>query len=247
MPHALTERQKEYLSFLRDYIRKNEMTPRLEEVAGHFGVKLPTAHKTLDALQKKGYLIFRRESVSGYYIRLAERGGGIEKLIEINVIGKINAYGEVCDFPEDHGRFPVFLTGVDEYKVFALETTHDIPQANILAGDRLICDYGLRPQAGDIAIMPWGQYSGRWFICRMKSLTSDRDTPWFDVANAYPIPGDLIDEELGQKYNWIPLAYDEDTDDYFSRIAEEEDVPMGAIPPELVMATVLRLRRNLAF
>ncbi|MCJ7701505.1 MAG: hypothetical protein MUO62_07980 [Anaerolineales bacterium] len=247
MPHALTERQKEYLSFLRDYIRKNEMTPRLEEVAGHFGVKLPTAHKTLDALEKKGYLIARRESASGYFVRLAERGIGIEKLIGVFVIGKIDAYGEIHAFPEDHGQIPVVLIGVDEYQVFALEATEDIHQANILVGDYLICDYGLRPRPGDIAIMPWGKHSGRWFLCRMKSLTSDRDTPWFDVANAYPIPGDLIDEELGQKYNWIPLAYDEDTDDYFSRIAEEEDVPMGAIPPELVMATVLRLRRNLAF
>jgi Mn-dependent DtxR family transcriptional regulator len=75
MPHALTERQKEYLQFLKDYIRENEITPRLEEVAGHFGVSLPTAHKILDALERKGFLFTRRESASGFYVRMAEREG----------------------------------------------------------------------------------------------------------------------------------------------------------------------------
>ena len=86
MPHALTERQKEYLQYLRDYIQVNETTPRLEEVADHFDVSLPTAHKILDALEKKGYLFSRRERESGYYIRLAERGGGIEKLIGVFIV-----------------------------------------------------------------------------------------------------------------------------------------------------------------
>jgi Mn-dependent DtxR family transcriptional regulator len=56
MPHALTEREKEYLAFLRDFIRENENTPQLKDVAGHFAVKLPSAHKVLEALQSKGYL-----------------------------------------------------------------------------------------------------------------------------------------------------------------------------------------------
>jgi len=51
MPHALTDRQREYLEFIREYIRKNESSPRLEEIAEHFHVTSPTAHKTLKALQ----------------------------------------------------------------------------------------------------------------------------------------------------------------------------------------------------
>ena len=60
MPHALTKRQKEYLEFIRNYIRENESSPRLEEIAEHFGVKAPTAHKILQSLQSKGYLYFVR-------------------------------------------------------------------------------------------------------------------------------------------------------------------------------------------
>ena len=57
MPHALTERQKEYLEFIREYIRENEMSPGLDEIARHFDVKSPTAHKILEALQIKGFII----------------------------------------------------------------------------------------------------------------------------------------------------------------------------------------------
>lgn len=246
MPHALTERQNEYLQFLRNYIQANESTPRLEEVADHFGVKPSTANKTLDKLQKKGYLIFRRDSVAGYFIRLAERGGGIEKIIEIMIVGKIDRYGEVLDFPDMFGHLPIMLMGVDEFEVFAQEAIHDIPNEDILAGDHLICDYGIRPQPGDLSIIPFGLKARRWFLCRMESLTLHRNTPWLEVSNPYPMPSDLINEEYGQKYNWVPIAYDENTKDYYFKVAEEESVPMGPIPPGLVMATVLRMSRTLS-
>jgi len=245
MPHALTERQKEYLQFLQNYIRENEITPRLEEVASHFGVSLPTAHKTLDALERKGFLFTRRESASGYYVRLADRGGGIEKLIGVFVVGKIDEYGEIHDFPEDHGSLPVVLMGVDEYHVFALEAAEDIPQVNILAGDILLCDFDLKPQPGDIAIMPWGKHSGRWFLSHIISLTYDQDLESLEISNMYPIPENLLDWSRNQRLHWLPITFNESTEDYFMDETEKHRVPVKAIPPEFIMATVLRLTRNL--
>ena len=67
MPHALTERQKEYLEFIREYIRENEMSPGLDEIARHFSVKPPTAHKILEALQTKGFVYFIRSSEAGFF------------------------------------------------------------------------------------------------------------------------------------------------------------------------------------
>ena len=245
MPHALTERQKEYLQYLRDYIRVNETTPRLEEVANHFDVSLPTAHKTLDALERKGHLISRREKESGYYIRLAERCGGIEKLIGVFIVGKTDAYGEIHEFPEDHGTIPVVLIGVNEYQVFALEATEDIPQANIQAGDYLICDYGLRPQPGDIAIMLWGKRSGRLFLSKTISLTYDQDLESLVISNQYPIPENLLDTSRNQRLHWVPIAYDKSTEKYFLDESEKDRVPVRPIPPKFIAATVLRLNRNL--
>jgi Mn-dependent DtxR family transcriptional regulator len=53
MPHALTERQKECLEYIRKFIELNESSPRLEEIADHLDIKTPTAHKLLEALNKK--------------------------------------------------------------------------------------------------------------------------------------------------------------------------------------------------
>jgi hypothetical protein len=81
----------------------------------------------------------------------------------------------------------------------------------------------------------------------MYSLTFDKDTPQMVMANQYPISEKLLNKDLGQKLNWAPLAYSDNTEDYFLKIAQEENVPSGPIPPELVAATVLRLTRVLAF
>jgi repressor LexA len=247
MPHALTPRQKEYLEFIREYVKENESSPRLEEIADHFDVKSPTAHKTLKALMRAGYLYFGRDSFSGFFIRLIERAGTTERMIEINTVGKVNRYGEVYDFPEKIGHFATVLVGAYPEEVFALAVWEDIPEANILAGDLLICDYGKKPQPGDIAIIPFGLKARRWFLARMYSVTYDEDTPQLVMANKYPRPEALVDQDLGQKLNWMPLAYNEETEADLLKIAEKEGVPMEAIPPDLVLATVLRLSRALAF
>src|SRR5687768_764236 len=127
MPHALTDRQLEYLKFLREYIKKNESSPRLEEIANHFGVKPPTAHKILEALHNKGYIYFARDSVSGFFIRLIERAGSAETVIEVVIAGKVNRYGELINFPENHGHFASVLSGANPEDVFALAVTDNIP------------------------------------------------------------------------------------------------------------------------
>ena len=247
MPHALTPRQSKYLKFIREFIRQNESSPRLDDIAEHFKVKRPTAHKALKALQSKGYIYFGRDSVSGFFIRLIERAGSAETVIEIPIAGKVTKFGEVYDFPQKLGHFPTLLVGAEHQEVFALAVMDDIPQASMLAQDLLICDYGKRPQPGDVGIIPFGLKANRWFLCQMYSLTYDKNTPQLIMASQYPIPEDLLNKDLGQKLNWTPLAYDEDTEEYFLDLTQEEDVPEGPIPPELVAATVLRLSRALAF
>lgn len=247
MPHALTSRQHEYLEFLRKYIKENESSPRLEEVAGYFGVKPPTAHKTLEALHNKGYIYFARDSISGFFIRLIERAGTTETMNEVIIAGKCNRYGELLEFPEKHGHFSSVLQGAKRDDIFALVTSESIPEASILVGDLLICDRSKRPQPGDIAILPFGKSGKRLLLCRIHSITSDRDLDNLEVSNQYPIPEKLLDTSLGQRFNWSPLAFGKDTEEYFTQQADKENVPLRAIPPEFILGTVLRLTRHLAF
>jgi SOS-response transcriptional repressor LexA len=244
LPHALSELQKEYLDFIREYIRENESSPRLDEIAGYFGVKPPTAHKVLSALQSKGYLYFGRDSRSGFFIRLIERAGAAEVVIEVPIAGNIGGLGEVVDFPKKLGHFVSVFTGATEGEVFALNVTKDIPQANIVAGDLVIFDTNKRPQPGDICIAPIGH---RLFLVKIASKTMDREIHSFETAIWYPMPNDLIDPELDQMLNWYPLAYDETTHDQLIAVTEEQHWPIAPVPANLLVATALRLIRPLAF
>lgn len=244
LPHSLTDLQKEYLDFIRGYIRDNESSPRLDEIAGHFSVKAPTAHKILSALQSKGYLYFGRDRKSGFFIRLIERAGATEVVMEVPIAGKITVLGEVVDFPKELGHFVSVFVGATIGEVFALIVTENISQANMVAGDLIVFDTSKKPQPGDICIAPIGH---RLFLIHIPSKTMDREFHSFETAIWYPIPNDLIDPELDQMLNWYPLAYNEETHDQLTSVAEEQNWPNAPLPSNLIVATALRLIRPLAF
>lgn len=244
MPHALSPLQRQYLEFIHEYVKTNESSPRLDEIAAHFGVKSPTAHKMLEALHSKGYLYFARDKFSGFFIRLIERAGSAEIMIEVPIVGRVNKLGEIYDFPEDHGHFASVLAGANPEKVFALVLTDDIPQASMVSQDLLICDFEKKAQPGDICLFPFGK---RWFLIKVRSKTYDKDTWSFDLRQEYPIPEKASKEGLEQWLNWHPLVYNEGTREFFEQLAEEEGIPEVPMPPEWALAVVLRLTRHLAF
>jgi len=243
MPHALTERQKECLDYIRGYIAENESSPRLEEIATYLNVTSPTAHKLLEALQSKGYLYFGRDKVSGFFVRLIDRAGSAETMVEIALAGKIDGYGEVFDFPQELGHFASVLIGSKPDELFALVVMEDIPQASMLASDFIIFDWGKKPQPGDICIAPIGD---RFFLVQVTS-SSFEDTPSLVAAQYYPIPEKLARPDPDLVLNWYPLAHTEATHDYFIQVAEVQRWQIGPLDPKLVVATALRLIRALAF
>jgi hypothetical protein len=198
----------------------------------------------LKALQSKGYLYFGRDSISGFFIRLIERAGLPETVIEIPIAGKVGSHGEVLEFPQKHGHFATLLVGAEPRNVFALMVIEDIPQASLLTQDLLICDVGKKPQPGDICLAPLGD---RTFLIRVASKTFDANTPSLEMAQEYPIPESLSRKELRQKLHWYPLAYDENSHDYFEAIMAEQELPIGPMIQDFAVATILRLTRSLAF
>lgn len=244
MPYSLTERQRDFLEYIRRYIAANESSPRLEEIADQFDVKLPTAHKVLEALQSKGYLYFGRSKIVGFFIRLIERGGASERLIEIPLVGKIDQNGEIREFPQMLAHFPALLMGANPEDVFALAVVEDIPKANMVVNDFIIFDMTKKPQPGDICIGPIGE---RLFLFRIHSLTFDGNTSNPLLAQEYPIPEDLSHPEFEQQLNWYPLALNESSHEWFLQVAEQQNWPIKSISPELILATALRLVRALAY
>lgn len=244
MPHSLSDRQKEILSYIREYVAKNECSPRLDEIAAQFDIKPPTVHKILEALQVKGYLYFGRDSVSGFFIRLIERAGSAEMVTEVVLSGKIDQHGEIYEFPQKHGHFSTVLIGSKPDDVFALFLTADITQASMCNQDILIFDMKKKPQPGDICVAPIGN---RLFLIRVASKTYDELTPSLVVAQQYSIPEKLGNPDINQKLNWYPLAYAEESHEYFIQTAEKEHWSIEAISSDLIVATALRMIRTLAY
>ena len=204
MPHSLTSRQRETLEFIRNFVRENESSPRLEEIAGHFSIKAPTAHKLLETLQSKGYLYFGRDPNSGFYIRLIERAGSAEVVMEVPLAGRVGKLGGLYDFPQERGHFASDFVDVVPEEVFALAVSEPIPQASILPGDVIIFNATKVPQPGDVCIAPLGE---KFFLIRIDSKTYDHETHSFETAQWYPIPENLTDPELEQLFNGYPLTF----------------------------------------
>lgn len=244
MPHSLTDRQKEVLNFIRGYVRENECSPRLDEIASRFDVKPPTAHKLLEALQQKGYLYFGRDNTSGFFIRLVEHAGSSEIVFEVPIAGKVTRYGEVVEFPTEMGHFASVVVGSDPTDVFALYAIEDIPETSICNQDLILFDMRKKPQAGDICLTAIGE---RMFLVRVMSETYDERTLSLVTAQQYPIPQKLKNQGFQHKLNWIPLAYSEKNEDYYFKVIEEQKWKIGPISPELIAATAIRLVRQLAF
>ncbi len=91
------------------------------------------------------------------FIRLIERAGSSERIIEIPLAGKIDKNSEILEFPQLLRHFPAMLLGANPEEVFALVVTGEIPAANKLINDFNIIDVTRKLQPDDICIGPIGE------------------------------------------------------------------------------------------
>lgn len=53
---ALTEKQKAYLDFIREFKKANKYAPAYKEIAKHFNTQVGIVQYFLNVLEKKGYI-----------------------------------------------------------------------------------------------------------------------------------------------------------------------------------------------
>jgi len=91
----LTKKQKNILKFIEAYIKKNDYSPTLEEIAKYFRLSsVATVHQHVAALEQKGYLNKtenQRRSINVF---------GKEKLISVPLLGTIAAGGQIEMFQQ---------------------------------------------------------------------------------------------------------------------------------------------------
>lgn len=152
MSILLTDRQQEVLVFIREYTAKHKCAPRLDEIANHFDVKPPTAHKILEALQQNGYILFGRDNITGFYIRLIERAGTDASIGEIPVVGSVDRNGEIHDITKKIGHIVTVLLLSRPEDLFAVHVTAQIPEAALTPHDLIICDQGRASKPRNLCI-----------------------------------------------------------------------------------------------
>lgn len=218
---SLTERQNEYLEFIQTFIKKNQSAPRLDEIAKNFGVTSPTAHKALETLQEKGYLYFRRDSVTGFYIRLIEFIDPPVGVSEIFVLGDVDQFGIVRNFPQKttHSVTPTLKSNPKD--LFALHVSGNLPEFKMVPHDIIILDQGKEPKIGDICLTLVNEN-------RILVYITDED------------------QETG-RFSWTTLNEDDTDNPALGDIKESPDPYPTSFPKEFIIATALRLTRYLAY
>ena len=154
----LTEKQKNILDFIDEFIDRENMAPTVYEIADHFGIKTSTVFAHLKALQRKEQL---SRSSKARSISLRQRvQSGIAAhtsfVLSIPLLGRINA-GLPSDSPTfNEDEFPLCgrlaeLAG--QHRLFALKVNGEsMRDLGTLHGDIVIVQADAEIRAGDVIV-----------------------------------------------------------------------------------------------
>ena len=153
----LTEKQKDILDFIDDFLDREGMAPTVYEIADHFGIKTSTVFAHLKALQRKNQL---SRSSKARSISLRKRPQPkvphMSFGLSIPLLGRINA-GMPADSPVV-AEEEFFVGGklaelAKDEKLFALRVSGEsMRDLGILDGDIVIVEINAKVKAGDVVV-----------------------------------------------------------------------------------------------
>ena len=145
----LTQRQKEILEFVAEYIKKNEVSPSYNEIKDKFGLSaLSTVHEHITELVEKGFLRRDERKERGLYLP-AKR----QQYIEVPLVGVI-ACGQPIEAIEMPDEF-VRVAREDSLRgnIYALKAKGDsMIREGIFDGDLIIVKKQSMAENGDTVV-----------------------------------------------------------------------------------------------
>lgn len=145
----ITQRQKEILEFVAEYIKENGMSPSFNEIKDKFGLSaLSTVHEHITELVDKGYLRRDERKERGLYLP-AKR----QQFIEVPLVGAI-ACGQPIEAIEMQGEFiRVVREETLRGNIYALKAKGDsMIQEGIFDGDFIIVKKQSTAENGDTVV-----------------------------------------------------------------------------------------------
>jgi len=155
---ALTQRQKQVLDFLVEFVEKNGYNPSYEEIAGGMNLaSLATVHKHIAALEAKHYVRrsfnqSRSLEVSAKYLQEYRRQHEASRTgVEVPLMGRIAAGAPVQAFESNEKlNFADFVGNND---TFALEVRGDsMIEDHICSGDYVLVQKTAQARDGEIVV-----------------------------------------------------------------------------------------------
>jgi len=149
----LTERQKDVLSFIADYIKKNSYPPTIREIADNYSISVKGAHDHITALRKKGFLKHanKRPRTMGLTHIIQEES---TEMIEVPLLGSVAAGVPILAEENFDGNIVMHRSQLKKNKkYFALRVKGDsMTGAGILEGDTAIIEKQNTVRNGEIAV-----------------------------------------------------------------------------------------------
>jgi len=148
-----TERQKEVLDFIADYINTHSYPPTIREVADFFSISVKGAHDHLTALKRKGLL--KQGDKKSRTMELVKTGNEEEDFIEVPVLGSVAAGRPVMAIENMEGSIKLHRSFLRKNgKYFALKVKGDsMENAGIIEGDTAVIEQKDIARNGEIAVV----------------------------------------------------------------------------------------------
>ena len=124
MPITLYRRQKQILSFLKQYIDKYGYSPTLGEIAEAIGVSsLATVHEHLQTLSNKGVIKRFEGAVRGIEVLDQKIGSSLPQGIELPILGYIAAGQPIMTYTDPDATVkvsPSMVSGISDSLMVSL-------------------------------------------------------------------------------------------------------------------------------
>lgn len=159
MATELTERQREVLDFIKDFIQREGYPPTVREIGAHFGFAPRSITDHLRAIEKKGYI--RRKSLKPRSIEVLEfssRGNLVPWFREVPILGQVAAGTPLLAVENIQGSLPVAREWAEGEEAFFLKVKGDsMVGAHILDGDLVLVRRQPWADDGDIVVALMGE------------------------------------------------------------------------------------------
>ncbi|MCP4693164.1 MAG: transcriptional repressor LexA [Desulfobacterales bacterium] len=150
----LTEKQREYLEYLKGWIAREGRAPSLRQAAGDLGVSHAAVAQSLRALEEKGFI--KREGRYSRTIHLLNQvreAAGALRWREVPIVGRVTAGLPMYAQSEWDGSVLLDAGVFRGQNLFALRVKgNSMTGAGILNGDLAICEPRQFAENGEIVV-----------------------------------------------------------------------------------------------